>query len=62
LVQPNFYSSFNFNYPVFIAIVLKHVEEHQKRCAFCLNVGCSLNIVDSSGAGQGKSQMTVNIL
>ncbi len=31
---------------------------HQKRCGFCLNVGCSLNIVDSSVAGQGKSQKT----
>jgi hypothetical protein len=51
-------SSFNFDCPVFIAIVLKHVEEHQKRCGFCLNVGCSLNIVDSSVAGQGKSQKT----
>jgi len=37
---------------------LKHVEEHQKRCGFCLNVGCSLNIIDSSVAGQGKSQKT----
>lgn len=35
----------------------EHNEGHAKRCGFCLNVGCcSLNIVDSSKAGQGKSK------
>jgi hypothetical protein len=36
-------------------------EGHPKRCDFCLNVGCcSLNIVDSSSARQGKSKKAVS--
>ena len=36
-------------------IVLKHVDEHQKRCDFCQNIGYNISLVDGSGAGQSKN-------